>query len=62
MRIKNNQLHFNPSLPDEWEACEFHLLYRGNKLSVKMEKTGTIVSLIEGNLNEVYVAGEKIIL
>ena len=62
MRIKNNELHFNPSLPVQWEACEFHILYRGNKLGVRMEKSGTKVSLLEGDLKEVFVAGEKILL
>ncbi|NNE26524.1 MAG: glycoside hydrolase family 65 protein [Saprospiraceae bacterium] len=62
MRIKNNALHFNPSLPESWQACEFHILFRGNKLSIRMEPSGTKVHLIEGDLKEVYLAGEKIML
>jgi len=38
MRIKNDQLYFQPFLPKQWESFTFHIGFRGNILSFKISK------------------------
>jgi maltose phosphorylase len=37
MRVKNNQLYFNPFLPEKWNFFSFTIGFRGAKLNVKIE-------------------------
>ncbi len=36
MRVKNNQLHFNPVLPAQWQSLSFNILFRRSLLKVKV--------------------------
>lgn len=36
MRVKNNQLHFNPVLPSQWKSLSFKILFRRSLLKVKV--------------------------
>ena len=36
MRIKNDQLYFQPFLPQQWTAFTFHIGFRGASLSIKI--------------------------
>lgn len=38
MRIKNNQLYFQPFLPEQWESFTFNIGFRGKILSIRISK------------------------
>ena len=41
MTVHDEQLHFDPYLPSEWEALNFRITWRGAQLAVKIDKEGT---------------------
>jgi len=66
MRVKEDQLHFHPQIPDNWNAFAFNIVFRGNQLNVRIEKNRTIIHNIKGesidlfiNNVPVYVAAES---
>jgi len=40
MRVRNNQLHFNPFLPGKWQSFSFKVGFRGVLLNIKVSKEG----------------------
>ncbi|MBL7943470.1 MAG: glycoside hydrolase family 65 protein, partial [Flavobacteriales bacterium] len=40
MRVRNNELHFSPILPEAWKAYSFKVLFRGEIIKVKVDKIG----------------------
>jgi maltose phosphorylase len=57
MRVKNNQLHFDPKIPKEWEGYSFKVNFRNAIVKVQVNHNGTQVS-IEGHKDvEVIVNG-----
>lgn len=55
MRVKDNKLHFNPQIPEKWNAFAFNILFRNNQLNIKVEKHRTIISNIKGPAIELYL-------
>jgi len=55
MRVKDNKLHFNPQIPEKWNAFAFNILFRNNQLNIKVEKQKTIISNIKGPAIELYL-------
>ncbi|MBX9886358.1 MAG: glycoside hydrolase family 65 protein [Flavobacteriaceae bacterium] len=45
MRIKNNQLHFSPRIPKEWEAYSFKINFRNQIVTVSVNQENTTFSL-----------------
>ena len=59
MRIRNNQLHFEPKIPAQWKGYSFKVNFRNSIVNVEVKQEGTNVS-IEGNSDvEVFVNGES---
>ncbi len=59
MRVKNNQLHFEPKIPKEWNAYSFKVNFRNAIVKVKVNHQETKVS-VEGNQEiDVVVNGKK---
>lgn len=59
MRVRNNQLHFEPKIPAQWKGYSFKVNFRNAIVKVEVKQEGTNVS-IEGNSNdEVFVNGES---
>ena len=59
MRVKNNQLHFEPKIPAQWNGYSFKVNFRNSIVKVEVKQEGTNVS-IEGNSDvEVFVNGES---
>jgi maltose phosphorylase len=48
MRVKNNQLHFEPKIPKEWNAYSFKVNFRNAIVKVEVNHSETKVS-VEGN-------------
>ena len=55
MRVKEGKLHFNPQIPEKWNAFAFNILFRGNQLNVRVEKKRTIIHNIKGNNIDLFV-------
>jgi maltose phosphorylase len=59
MRVKNNQLHFEPKIPAQWKGFSFKVNFRNAIVKVAVNQQGSNVS-IEGNTDvEVFVNGES---
>ncbi len=59
MRVRNNQLHFEPKIPAQWKGYSFKVNFRNAIIKVEVNQEGTNVS-IEGNSDvEVFVNGES---
>jgi maltose phosphorylase len=59
MRVKNNQLHFEPKIPAQWKGYSFKVNFRNAIVKVAVKQEGTNIS-IEGNSDvEVFVNGES---
>jgi len=58
MRVRNNQLHFEPKIPAQWNGYSFKVNFRNAIVKVEVKQEGTNVS-VEGNADvEVFVNGE----
>lgn len=59
MRVRNNQLHFEPKIPIQWKGYSFKVNFRNAIVKVEVRQEETNVS-IEGNSDvEVFVNGES---
>lgn len=59
MRVRNNQLHFEPKIPAQWKGYSFKVNFRNAIVKVEVKQEGSNVS-IEGNSDvEVFVNGES---
>ena len=62
MRVRDDQLHFEPFLPDKWQGYSFRFLFRGRLLSVAVDQNGSHVVLLSGEPLTIDLAGEKLTL
>jgi maltose phosphorylase len=62
MTIKNDQLHFAPYLPKQWNAYSFRLEFRGRVIKVNVSQKGTHVQLESGEPMELVIHGSKTVL
>jgi maltose phosphorylase len=59
MRVKNNQLHFEPKIPAQWKGYSFKVNFRNAIVKVDVSHQGTTVS-VDGNQDvAVIVNGES---
>jgi maltose phosphorylase len=62
MRIKDNTLHFEPRIPNEWEGYSFKINFRNQILKIEVAKQKTSFTL-EGNESlKIMVFGNEIIV
>jgi len=59
MRVKNDNLHFNPQIPENWNAYAFNFLFRGNQLNIRIEKNRMIIHNIKGEGLDLYINETK---
>ncbi|QNF35565.1 glycoside hydrolase family 65 protein [Adhaeribacter swui] len=48
MRVRNNQLHFNPFLPAKWQSFSFKIRFRGAILNVEISQEGVLLTNFSG--------------
>ncbi|MEN9489049.1 MAG: hypothetical protein RL494_1314, partial [Bacteroidota bacterium] len=59
MRVKNNQLHFEPRIPEQWKGYSFKVNFRNVIVKVEVNHQETKVS-VEGNQSvEIVINGES---
>ncbi len=59
MRVYNNNLSFNPYLPENWDEYSFNITYMGRRIRVKVGRDGTEYILLEGRELDIMHNGEK---
>lgn len=55
LRIKEDGLHINPCIPEQWEGYSFRFQYLGTRLEVKAGKDGCEIIRLEGEPVDLYV-------
>lgn len=69
MRVKNDQLSFQPFLPAKWNSFSFHIGFRGVLINVKVSKDGVLISnpsdhtigvSVYGKVQEIGAGGETL--
>ena len=59
MRVKNDEIHFNPTLPEHWDQLSFKVLFRSNALQVVVEHDQIKVVNLQGNNLNIWVNNIK---
>lgn len=62
MRVRDEQLHFDPFLPAEWDGYKFRFMFRERLLEVSVDHDGAQVTLISGDPLTIDVSGETVAL
>ena len=62
MRVKNDQLHFDPKIPQQWKAFSFKINFRNQVLKVCIEPNETKFILEGGSEIRVVVNGKEVIV
>lgn len=62
MRVKNDQLYFEPRLPEQWKGFSFKINFRNQILKVNVNKGETTFELEGTEPLEVYVFDQKVIV
>lgn len=62
MRVRDNQLHFKPVLPAQWQEATFKLCFRGRRLSITLAPTGTNYQLLSGEPLTIFEGEHQITL
>lgn len=60
MRVKDDVLHFNPHIPEKWDAFAFNILFRENQLNIRVEKDRTLIHNIKGNKIKLYINNQMV--
>jgi maltose phosphorylase len=60
MRISNNQLHFKPFIPKNWDKYQFEILFRGHHLEISITKDEIEIkeSNDQGKQLKIYLYGQ----
>jgi maltose phosphorylase len=62
MRVKNNQLHFEPKIPSQWEGYSFKINFRNQIIKVAVQKNETKFSLEGDHSISVFVNGKEVVV
>lgn len=60
MRVKNNQLHFEPRIPKEWNGYSFKINFRNQILKISVHQNETKFTLEGNNPITVFVNGKEV--
>lgn len=60
MRVRHGQLHYAPFLPKQWTGYQFTQVFRGRTIKVKVDQSGTQVSLVSGEPLTIDLAGKTV--
>jgi alpha,alpha-trehalose phosphorylase len=55
LRIKENGIHFTPSIPDEWKEYRFKINYEDSQIKVVINHNEGKFSLIKGSLKQIHI-------
>ncbi|MCK5169713.1 MAG: glycoside hydrolase family 65 protein, partial [Bacteroidales bacterium] len=57
MRLKNEELHFNPFIPEQWKLYSFIVKYRGTHIKVEVTKEKIVVMNQNKGTAKVFIRG-----
>jgi len=55
MRIKNNNLHFNPQIPKQWQSYSFKVMFRNHVVKVNVQHGGVSFEVSGDKSLELYI-------
>lgn len=59
MRVREGELYFSPSLPDQWDAYSFKIKFRGRNLTISASKTTVTIKNDSSEGLELFVFDNK---
>ncbi|OAQ42364.1 maltose phosphorylase [Pedobacter psychrophilus] len=59
MRVRDNQLHFNPFLPKHWQSFSFKINFRGANLNIKIDGKSFQIAANDDKDLEIFIHGQK---
>lgn len=59
MRVRNGELYFSPSLPDQWDAYSFKIKFRGRNLTISASKDAVTIKNDSAEKLELFVFDNK---
>ncbi len=59
LRLKEDGIHFSPSLPRKWTQYAFNINYEGSKIKVTVKQDETVFALLKGDAKIIFVNGKK---
>lgn len=59
MRVKDDMLHFEPRIPQQWDAYTFKVNFRGQILEVRVTASGAEFKIVGGGSLQIVVNGTK---
>ncbi len=62
LRVRKNELHLDPSLPDQWMAFEFMIRFRGQTITVRRDRQKTLIQSQGPSSLQVHIFGEEMTL
>lgn len=60
MRVKDNQLHFNPFLPEQWQSFNFRIGFRGSLIEVVVKQDEIEIKNLSEKSISVFVHGNEV--
>ncbi|HOO27560.1 MAG TPA: glycosyl hydrolase family 65 protein [Lachnospiraceae bacterium] len=55
LRLKEDGIHFAPSLPAQWSGCRFKINYQGSQIYVDIKKEEVTFELMHGEKQQIHV-------
>lgn len=55
MKIENNQLHFSPVIPIQWNSYTFKINYRGSTIEMQVSQKEIKITMSEGDALNIYI-------
>jgi len=62
MRVKNDRLHLDPSLPSKWSSLAFNIIFRENYLRITINENHVTIENQKGPALNIMLCGEEQIL
>ena len=62
MRIKNDQLSFDPQIPEQWSSYAFKVNFRGQIVTIKVEHNASSFEITGDGELDILVNGKSITL
>ncbi len=59
MRVRNGELYFSPSLPNQWDGYSFKIKFRERNLKISASKTAVTIKNVSSEALDLFVFDEK---
>ncbi len=59
MRVRNGELYFSPSLPNQWDGYSFKIKFRERNLKISASKTAVTIKNVSAEALDLFVFDEK---